>query len=58
MQTGMDIDKEEFVVALAGISSIELIVGFLIWLAIIVYLLSLAARLVKAVERIADKLGK
>jgi heme exporter protein D len=43
---------------LGGIGSIELIIGFVIWLAIVAYLLSLASRLVKAVERIAERMGE
>jgi len=31
-------------------------VGFLIWLGLVIYVLSLATRLVKAVEQIANKL--
>lgn len=32
--------------------------GFLVWLAVIVYVLVLATRLVTAVEKIAGKLGE
>lgn len=32
------------------------VIAFLVWLALVIYLLVLASRLVSAVERIADKL--
>lgn len=43
---------------LGSIGAIEFILGAVIWLAVIVYLLILATRLVKAVEKIADKMGE